>query len=216
MYIPSAFVETRADVLAEFIAQHSFGTLVTSDASKGLCASHLPFLFHSATGSGQPTIFAHVAKANPQWKVLRPDVEVLVIFTGPHAYISPRWYEAKLAVPTWNYTAIHVYGRSRLIDDPKLVRQILSETVKKYEGDEPGAWRDSDLPEDFIAKMASAVVAFAIDVTRIEGKFKLNQNRSEADRKSVIAALEADASEDSRAIAELMRATLDDQVPPHP
>lgn len=215
MYIPSAFAESRADVLAEFIGRHSFGTIITSDASAGLCASHLPFLFRSSDGAGQATIFSHVARANPQWRALRPETEALVIFTGPHAYISPRWYEAKLAVPTWNYTAIHVYGRPRLIDDPNLVRQILSQTVEKYEGTGPGAWRDADLPEDFILKMASAIVAFAIDVTRIEGKFKLNQNRSSADRKGVIAALEAAGSEDSRAIADLMRATLVPGRSPH-
>lgn len=216
MYIPSAFAETRSDVLARFIAQYSFGTLVTSDAPGGLCASHLPLLFHAGEGSGSATIFSHMAKANPQWKFLRPESDVLVIFTGPHTYISPRWYEEKVAVPTWNYTAVHAYGRPRLIDDPKHVRQILSQTVEKYEGTGSGAWRDSDLPEDFVAKMASAVVAFAIDVTRIEGKFKLNQNRSAADRKGVIAALEAAGSEDSRAIASLMRAGLSEAKPPQP
>ena len=209
VYIPSAFAETRADVLAEFVGRHSFGILVTSDASGGLCASHLPFLFRPS-GAGRATIFSHVARANPQWRMLRPETEALVVFTGPHAYISPRWYEAKLAVPTWNYTAVHVYGRPRLIDDPQLVRQILSQTVEKYEGSGAGAWRDADLPEDFVSKMASAIVAFAIDVTRIEGKFKLNQNRSSADRRGVIAALEAAGSEDSRAIADLMRAGLAD------
>jgi transcriptional regulator len=210
VYIPSAFAETRSDVLARFIAQYSFGTLVTSDASGGLCASHLPLLYDAGEGSKPAIIFSHMAKANPQWKFLRPETEVLVIFTGPHAYISPRWYEAKLAVPTWNYTAVHVYGRPRLIDDPKLVRQILSQTVEKYEGTGPGAWFDADLPEDFMSKMASAIVAFAIDVTRIEGKFKLNQNRSSSDRRGVIAALEAAGPEDSRAIADLMRAALAD------
>lgn len=216
MYIPSSFAETRHDVLAEFMARHSFGTLVTSDAAPGLCASHLPLLVQRRDEAGQTTIFSHVARANPQWQALRPATEVLVIFTGPHAYISPRWYEEKVAVPTWNYTAVHAYGRPRLIDDPKHVRQILSQTVEKYEGTGSGAWRDSDLPEDFVAKMASAVVAFAIDVTRIEGKFKLNQNRSAADRKGVIAALEAAGSEDSRAIASLMRAGLSEAKPPQP
>ena len=208
MYIPSAFAENRTGVLAEFIGRHSFGTLVTSDPSAGLCASHLPFLFQPGEGAAQATIFSHVARANPQWRELRPESEVLVIFTGPHAYISPRWYEAKMAVPTWNYTAVHVYGRPRLIDDPKLVRKILCETVEKYEGAGPEAWSTADLPEDFMAKMALAIVAFAIDVTRIEGKFKLNQNRSSADRRGVIAALDAAGSEDSHAIADLMRAGL--------
>lgn len=130
------------------------------------------------------------------------------MFTGPHAYISPRWYAAKLAVPTWNYTAVHAYGFPRLIEDPAAVRRILSEIVATYEGAGAGAWRDTDLPSDFVKKMAAAVVAFTIEVTRIEGKFKLNQNRSIEDRKGVIAALEADGSEDAKAVAELMRAQL--------
>jgi transcriptional regulator len=130
---------------------------------------------------------------------------VLVIFQGPHAYVSPKWYVSKLAVPTWNYTAVHVYGRPRLLDDPAQVKQVLAHSVAMYEGAAAGAWRLTDLPDDFVEKMSRGIVAFAIDVTRMEGKFKLNQNRSKEDRAGVVAALERAGGEDARAIAELMR-----------
>src|SRR5205807_1922314 len=116
------------------------------------------------------------------------------------------WYVSKLAVPTWNYTAVHVYGRPRLIEDPPAVRQLLSQIVTTYEGTGTNAWSDGLLPNDFVEKLAAAVVAFAIDVTRIEGKFKLGQNRPMADREAVVAALEAQKGEDAMAVAALMRA----------
>ena len=205
MYIPKYFAETRADVLADFIRRHSFGTLVTADSAGELSPTHLPFLFREA-GTTQPaSLISHMARQNNQWKALRPDREVLAIFQGPHAYVSPRYYVSKLAVPTWNYTAVHVYGRPRLIDDPSQVRQILVDLVTTYEGTGEGAWRVSDLPEDFVEKMSRSIVAFAIDVTRMEGKFKLNQNRSKEDQLGVVRALEQSADEDSRQIAKLMR-----------
>lgn len=210
MYIPSAFAETRAKVLAEFIRANSFGTLVTSHPESGICASHLPFLASVGDGGGVATLLSHVARPNDQWRVLRGDVEVMAVFAGPHAYVSPRWYGAKLAVPTWNYTAVHVYGRPRLIEDPKEVRRVLSETVSTFEGTGPGAWRDADLPNEYVEKLAGAVVAFAIDVTRIEGKFKLNQNRPAADQASVAAALEAIGDENSVGVANLMGEGLGD------
>jgi len=205
VYIPKCFAETRADLLAEFIRRHSFGTLITNDRSGGLCATHLPFLFREAGTDGRTSLISHMAQQNDQWKSLRPETEVLAIFQGPHAYVSPRFYVSKLAVPTWNYTAVHVYGRPRIIDDATQVRQILGDLVTAYEGTGESAWRLSDLPEDFIEKMSRSIVAFAIDVTRMEGKFKLNQNRSEEDQVSVAQALEQSADEDSRGIAELMR-----------
>jgi transcriptional regulator len=208
MYIPAPFAERRPNVLANFIRQNSFGTLVTSDPQSGVCASHLPFLFREAVDGAPPMLLSHVARQNDQWRTLRPDTEVLAIFQGPHAYISPRWYVSKLAVPTWNYTAVHVYGRPRLIEDPPAVRQLLSQIVTTYEGTGANTWSDSALPDDFVEKLAAAVVAFAIDVTRIEGKFKLSQNRPMADREAVIAALEAENGGDAAAVARLMRQSL--------
>ena len=209
MYVPPALAESRAGVLTQFIRRHGFGTLVTSDPQAGLCASHLPFLF-AEDGEGRGTLTSHMARQNDQWRALTPGAEVLVIFQGPHTYVSPRWYQTKLAVPTWNYTAAHAYGRPRLIEDPAAVRRVLSDTVAAYEGTGDGAWSDGDLPPDFAQKMASAVVAFAVEVARIEGKFKLSQNRPAGDRRGVVAALEAVGGDDARAVAELMRAGLGD------
>jgi transcriptional regulator len=214
VYIPAAFAQTHPEVLAHFIRHNSFGTLVTSHPDHGLCASHIPFLLSQTPGHEQPTLIAHVARQNDQWRALRQDTDVLVLFQGPHAYISPRFYQATLAVPTWNYTAVHVYGRPRLIEDPAAVRQVLTDTVTTFEGTGPAAWKDSNLPAEFMEKLSTAIVAFAIDVTRIEGKFKLNQNRPLADRLGVIAALETTPGDDAHAIAALMRAQLNDRQPP--
>jgi len=204
MYVPTAFSENRAEVLADFIRENSFGTLVTSDPEAGLCATHLPFLFREATEGMPAALLSHVARHNDQWRVLLPDTEVLAIFQGPHAYISPRWYVSKLAVPTWNYTAVHVYGRPRLIEEPSAVRQLLTQIVTTYEGTGADAWSDTALPDDFVDKLAAAVVAFAIDIVRIEGKFKVSQNRPMADREAVVAALQAQGGEDATAIAKLV------------
>ena len=206
MYIPSSFAEGGAETLAEFVRQYSFGTLITMGFDSGLCASHIPFLFRNDGPHG--TLVAHLARQNDQWRALRPDGEALVIFQGPHAYVSPRWYAEKPAVPTWNYAAVHAYGRPRLIEDPADVRQFLSELTETYEGPAKGAWRIGDVAPEFIAKMIAGIVVFAIEVQRIEGKFKLSQNRSVADQQGVIAALEAGGRADGRDVAALMRAKL--------
>lgn len=207
MYIPAPFAETHPDVLAAFIRQHSFGTLITTSPDGRLCASHIPFLLRDTGPHG--TLVAHVARQNDQWRALHSDRDVLVIFQGPHAYVSPRWYEAAPAVPTWNYAAVHVYGRPRLIEDPDQVLQVLADLVTAYEGSADGAWRISDVPSDYIAKLATAIVAFTIDVQRIEGKYKLSQNRSEADQRRTIAALKAGGDADAQGVAALMLARLE-------
>lgn len=207
MYIPPSFAETRREVLAAFIRQHSFGTLITTSPDGQLCASHIPFLLRDTGPHG--TLVAHVARQNDQWRALHPDRDVLVIFQGPHAYVSPRSYETGPAVPTWNYAAVHAYGRPRLIEHPAEVRQLLAEMVQTYEGSGSGAWRMSDVPSEYITKLASGIVAFTIDVQRIEGKYKLSQNRSEADQRRTITALEAGGDADARNVAALMRARLD-------
>ncbi len=206
MYIPSAFSENRAEVLAGFIRQHSFGTLVTACSASGLCASHIPFLLRDRGPHG--TLVAHVARQNDQWRALQPDTEVLVVFQGPHAYVSPRWYKAKPAVPTWNYTAVHAYGQPRLIEDPSEVLQFLAEMVQTYEGSAKGAWQIDDVPPEFIRAMVTQIVVFAIEVQRIEGKFKLGQVRSAADQQAVVEALETDGNTDARGVAALMRERL--------
>src|SRR5206468_2683175 len=135
------------------------------------------------------TLLSHMARANDQWQDFARGAEALVIFQGHHTYISPSWYEIHPSVPTWNYMVVHAYGTPRLITDDDRIRAALRELVATHESafDEP--W-PMDLPDDYLRKMLRGIVAFEIPITRLEGKFKLSQNRSERDRQLVIAALE--------------------------
>ncbi|MDA1055370.1 MAG: FMN-binding negative transcriptional regulator [Planctomycetota bacterium] len=205
MYIPSKFAETNLATLHEFIDCHSFATLITN-GDVGWVASHLPLLLDRDAGA-QGKLIGHMARANSQWK----DVdgrEALVIFHGPHAYISPRWYEAANVVPTWNYVAVHVYGSLHLASDPAQLLRTLRETVTKYEDGASEPW-SLDKPDDqFIEGLLDSIVGFEIEITRIEGKWKLSQNHTPERRLRVIDALNQAGSEQQRQVAELMSQTL--------
>jgi transcriptional regulator len=214
MYVPAAFAETRPEVLHDFLRRHSFGLFVSTDFDDpdgGFAATHLPFLFDPDRGP-HGVLRGHVARANPHWRSLRPDRPVLVVFQGPHAYVSPRWYRPGVpSVPTWNYAVVHVHGRPRVLDDEAELRRLLADTVRTYEApaggrgvDGAGPWSLDDQPEEFVAKMAAQVVGFEVAVERIEGKFKLSQNRPAADRRGVAAALAAAGDPDADAVARLM------------
>ena len=131
--------------------------------------------------------------------------EVLAIFHGPHAYISPQWYETGPAVPTWNYIDVHAYGTVRLVDDVDWLRELLRRLSERHEARNPTPWRMQDLPEPYLKGMLKGIIGLDIAVTRLEGKYKLSQNRPAADRPRVIVALEAQNGEDAHAIARLMR-----------
>jgi len=169
-----AFNETNREKLFEFIEQHSFGLLM-SQLNGAPFASHLPFLTdRNAAPQGQ--LIGHMARANPQW-TQADGQSVLSVFSGPHAYISPTWYEAANAVPTWNYTAVHVMGKFHAIHDPDELYLYLSATVNAYESGKPR--RGSSITSnEFYKKMALSIVGFRIQIDTIEGKWKLNQNRS--------------------------------------
>jgi transcriptional regulator len=201
MYIPPAFRIYDDTKLAAFIQRHSFATLVTHDGAAPF-ASHLPFLFHRDAGA-RGTLVAHMARANPQWRHFSSGGEALVIFHGPHSYISPSWYESGPAVPTWNYATVHAYGVPVIIEDRERIVSVLDELVKTHESAFPQPW-PGDLPDDFRDKMIQGIVAFEIPITRLEGKFKLGQNRSAADREGVFEALSHSDDPDSRALAQLM------------
>ena len=197
MYTPSAFrVESQAKI-ADFIRRHSFATLVTHDDS-GSFASHLPLLYHADGGNG--TLIGHMARANKQWKHFENGGEVLVIFQGPHAYISPTWYESSPNVPTWNYAVVHAYGIPAVVEDPERLSAIIDETVANYEGN------PLPVPADFRDKLMLAIVGFEIPISRIEAKFKLGQNRQPADLRGIYQALSRSAEEGDRALAALMLA----------
>jgi len=202
MYTPPAFREDRLDVLHDLIREHSFGTLV-SHGEAGMTASHLPFLLREEDG-GNGTLIGHMARANLQWQTFTSQSEVLVVFLGPHAYVSPSWYATELSVPTWNYAVVHAYGVPRVIEDPAAVRALLESTVDTYEAGLPNPWTVDRLPSEFVGKLAAAIVAFEIPIARLEGKFKLSQNRPEADRQGATAGLLGTGDPVSAATAALM------------
>lgn len=205
MYLPPAFAETRPEVLRQMIEGQEFALLVTHGPD-GLAASHLPLLIDSDAGP-QGTLWGHLARANPQAQAIDQGSidEALVIFQGPHAYVSPRWYEAHPAVPTWNYAAVHAYGRPQAIREASVLRGLLERLTQRYEGDGADAWRMRGLDEKFLAGMLKGIVGFAIPIDRIEGKLKLSQNRKAVDRRQVIAALEASPADSDRQLAVAMQ-----------
>jgi transcriptional regulator len=202
MYIPAAFRVEDATKLAAFIQAHSFATLITTDDSAALVASHLPMLFRPEL-EPHGTLVSHMARANPQWQHFASGREVLAIFHGPHGYISPLWYQTELAVPTWNYATVHAYGVPAIIDDHERVVSILRDTVAAYESEFERPW-PGDLPDDYRDKLIRAIVAFEIPVTRLEGKFKLSQTRPPGDIQGVCDALTRAGDAESLALARLM------------
>ena len=202
MYIPAAFREDRLEVLHAHIREHSFGTLI-SQVSGELFATHLPFLLDAARGP-KGTLLGHMARANPHWRAFQPGVESLVIFHGPHAYISPRWYVSEQSVPTWNYTVVHVYGTPSLVEDPGRVRELLETTVRTFEGGAPDAWSTARVSETYIASLARGIVAFEMPIGRLEGKRKLGQNRPAGDVEGAAVGLRGQADALGHAVADLM------------
>lgn len=201
MYIPNWFREERREVLHDLMRRNSFATLVTYDGERPF-ASHLPFFLDAEQGE-HGTLRAHLARANEQWQHFAAGREAMVLFQGAHAYISPTWYEKQPSVPTWNYAVVHAYGVPRLLDDEAFFR-LLHDLVAVYEP-QPDAL---DMPEAHVRKLMPAIVGFEIEITRLEGKFKLGQNRSETDYARVITALRQSSDPLASALADLMRTSL--------
>jgi transcriptional regulator len=190
MYVPKHFGEDDPAVLQTLMQDYSFATLVSTGDDGVPLATQLPFVLDR-----QPapfgTLRAHMALGNPQWHTLAAEREVLVIFQGPHTYITPSWYENPLSVPTWNYATVQAYGRSRRIEDPDALYSHLRSLVEKHEGRFAEQWRLDSLPADYVSKMMKGVVGFEIEITRLIGKFKMSQNRSEGERERITAELGA-------------------------
>jgi transcriptional regulator len=203
MYTPSAFAESDLPKLHEFIESHSFGLLVSPGDEPA--ASHLPFLLDRQWGS-HGRLIGHMARANPQWRQASGS-RVLVVFAGPHVYISPTWYEAEDVVPTWNYVAVHVYGAIRLVEEPSAVMQIVRDTVDRYEQAMPQPWKFRGSAE-FLDRLVQMIVGFQIEIDRIEGKWKLSQNQPRERRERVIRSLLDSADSGALDIARLMRESL--------
>ena len=202
VYLPPTFTEARPPVLVAHIERHDFGLLVSRGAT-GLTASHIPFLveYHGE----ELHLLGHLARPNPQVEDLGHDEQVLAIFSGPHAYISPSWYAAGPAVPTWNYVDVHAYGTVRLVREADWLRSLLLRLSDRHEAGSSNPWRMRELPEPYLQGMLKGIVGLDIAVTRLEGKYKLSQNRPAVDRPRVIAELERREDADSRALAHLMR-----------
>jgi transcriptional regulator len=202
VYLPKHFTEADPAVLAELMERNSFATLVTC-GKDGLVASQLPFMYDRTAGA-QGTLLCHLARPNPQVADLKAGGEVLVVFTGPHAYVSPSWYEKKPAVPTWNYVTVHAYGTPSAIEDPSALIQLVGTLAALHEDGRAAPWRLADEPADYVNGMVRGIVGFAIPVARLQGKFKLSQNRNSADRSRVIAALRGENHPGASAVAALM------------
>jgi transcriptional regulator len=198
-YVPRHFRIEDPAALERFVAANGFGTLVSA-GPEGLWASHVP-MRAAPGGDGRLRLEGHLARANGHWRALAGAGEVLAIFEGPHGYVSPSWYANHPSVPTWNYAVVHARGRARILP-PEDLPALLDRLARQYEDDRPSPWRMQDLPADYTPKMLAAIVGFEIAVERLEGKFKLSQNRRPEDVEGVIAALER---EGQAQLAALMR-----------
>jgi transcriptional regulator len=201
MYIPDYFREQDAHVLHDFMERYNFATLITQHGGE-MTASHIPFVLDRSAGQ-YGALRAHIATKNQQLADLHGGGEALIIFQGPHSYISPMWYANQMNVPTWNYAVVHAYGKPRMLDEQELI-ELLVNLVKQHEAPPPQGW-DFHPEERWIRQMSAQIEGFEIPITRLEGKFKLNQNRTAADRAGVVETLDRSEDSTARAIADLMR-----------
>ena len=208
MYQPAHFREDRRAVQHELIRAHSLGLLVTGGPG-GLQANHLPFLIDD-DGSQHGTLRAHLARANPQTVELAAVEECMVVFQGPQTYISPSLYPTKRehgkVVPTWNYITVHAWGRPRVIDDPVWLRRQIEDLTTHKEETLAAPWKVSDAPESYVASQIKGILGIEIAIVRIEGKWKVSQNRAEGDRRGVVEGLSQ--KDGNKAMAELVARSL--------
>jgi transcriptional regulator len=208
MYVPASNAERRPEVLFDYIEAHPLAALVTTSAA-GMVATHLPLVLDRRRGP-HGTLAGHVARANPQASQARDGDEALVIFSGDDAYVSPSYYASKArdgkVVPTWNYVAVHAYGTLRFVTEPAALRAHLEILTRRHEEGRADPWSVSDAPEAYVERMLGAIVGVEIEIARLEGKWKMSQNRSAEDVDGVIAGLAGSADERERAVAEIVRA----------
>lgn len=209
MYCPSAFRQDDLATLHQQI-QASGLALLSSAGEQGLQASHLPLLLEPHEG-GFGTLYGHFARANPHWRDLATGTEALVVFSGADGYVHPGWYPAKAehgkVVPTWNYIAVHAWGQAEVFDDPERLLRLVSRLSERHEQGRARPWAVSDAPRAYIDAMLRAIVGFALPIRRIEGKWKLSQNRSASDQAGVRAGLAESARASDRELAQQMNPT---------
>ncbi len=203
MYVPRHFSQDDTAVAHDLIRTNVFATLVT-EISGRLDATHVPVVLDAERGALGSLRF-HLARANPTSKALADKREVLMVFTGPHTYISPDWYANENLVPTWNYAVVHAYGTPRTVDETEL-RRLLDDITASQEKDLPKKpWTTDKMPSDLVDKSCKAIVGFDLPITELQGKWKLNQNRGADDRAGVVSALEELGGESNLAVAGTMR-----------
>ena len=206
MYVAKLNQHPFDDEVKNFVRTNAFGVLVSNGSGK-ICGTHIPLeLSEDAT-----RLEGHIARANPQWKNFSDADEVLAIFTGPHAYVSSSWYDHE-NVPTWNYIAVHIYGKIRVIDGEELINS-LKKLVDKYENGRPNQVAVERMSKPFLTSHIHALVGFAIDITEVQVAYKLSQNRDDKNHRAIVDHLEKGGDENSTRVAEAMKSTRPYKIP---
>jgi transcriptional regulator len=208
MYIPSSFAEHDVVVMQAFIEAHPLGALVTASPS-GLFATHLPLVLDRERGT-HGTLQGHIARANPHHELAGEGAEALVLFTGADAYVTPALYASKAkhgkVVPTWNYVAVHAHGTLRYVREPEALKRHLAQLTARHESGRPQPWSIDDTPSGYVDSLLGAIVGVEIEITRLDGKWKMSQNRPAEDVDGVIEGLGASQDPREREVGEIVRA----------
>jgi transcriptional regulator len=210
MYLPPSFLEPRNEVLHDLIEAYPLGAVVTS-SPKGLFATHLPWVLDRAAGP-LGTLRGHIARSNPHHRLDAGGTEALVIFNGPHAYVSPSLYPSKAehgrVVPTWNYVAVHAYGTVRFVDEAEFVLRNVEALTRRHEAGRERPWSIHDAPAEYVAGLVKAVIGLEVPLNRLEGKWKLSQNREARDAEGVASGLAGSMDARDREVARLVAERL--------
>lgn len=208
MYVPDHFKEEDTEKLHQYIRDYSFGLLVIADA-EGIEANHVPFHLSSERDDSLGTLQCHLARNNPAWQRIENGEPVLAIFQGPDAYVSPSWYPSKAetgrAVPTWNYLAVHVEGRARVIQDPVWLKDHVCQLTAQHERGRAQPWAVDDAPADFTDRLVKAIVGIEITIESLTGKLKASQNQPERNRTGVKAGLKSESTPSANAMSRFIR-----------
>lgn len=204
MYAPPVFREDRVDVMHGLMHAHPFATLITVEDGRPN-ATHMPFALHTEDASEFGTLRGHVARPNPVWSEFDAAIEALVVFQGPHHYVTPSWYPSKAehgkVVPTWNYAIVHARGSVRVVEDPDWLLAHLNTLTDGQESGRDDPWKVDDAPPAYIEKMVRGIVGLEITLSRLDGKWKMSQNRNTADRAGVVAGLSAEGTDSAADVA---------------
>ena len=209
MYLPKHYAVTDRQQLHDFIKGNGFGILFSGNGPEPV-ASHLPFILDESAGE-QGTLLSHMAGANRQWRHADGQ-QVLTVFQGPHTYVSPTWYQDPETVPTWNYVAVHVYGILKVVQDQERIQNILARITDYYEASLPQPWQ-AEFTSEYAQQMVKRIVAFEIEIDKMQGKWKLNQNHPEERRRRVVDVLKTMPDDNSQGIVTLMEPSLDSADP---